>query len=349
MAPALITAVIQDIARIPWPIFFLIFAVGVIASYRIIGSAASLMYKFTYGKKTDFAKYGAKKGGWALVTGASDGIGKQFAIQLSQKGMNVILAARRKEKLDEVAAALAKDVQHKIILLDVSDNGHAGWTEIDDFRKELEAKGDMISVLVNNAGVSYDFPTPFEELSQAKSDQIIDVNCKAVMRITKLIMPSMLTRKNGLVLNLGSCVGQIPVAYLAVYSGSKGFLKYWSMAVGQEAKENGVQFENLNTWFVSTAMSKIRKATWDVPTAEDYVRHVLSYCGQGHLSWTPYPSHALFAWIVDNVASRRQAMEWFWNSQKAIREIALLKKKKKLEEARKAADAAAAAGQPVKA
>ncbi|KXS20783.1 NAD(P)-binding protein [Gonapodya prolifera JEL478] len=342
MAPALINAIIQDIIRIPYPIFFFILFVGVIASYRVFGSALSLLYKFTYGKKTNFAKYGARKGGWALVTGASDGIGKQFAIQLSQKGMNVILAARRKEKLDEVAAALAKDVEHKIVILDVSDPSHQGWTDIVELQKELESKEQKISVLVNNAGVSYDFPTPFEELTQEKSDQIIDVNCKAVMRITRIIMPAMLARKNGLVLNLGSCVGQIPVAYLAVYSGSKGFLKYWSMAVGQEAKEKGVQFENLNTWFVSTAMSKIRKATWDVPTADDYVRHVLSYCGQGHLSWTPYPSHALFAWIVDNVASRRQAMEWFWNSQKAIREFALAKKKKKMEEARKAAEEAAA-------
>lgn len=149
------------------------------------------------------------------------------------------------------------------------------------------------------------------------------------MKTTSLVVPHMIASSNGLILNLGSVVSQIPSAYLAVYSGSKAFLKFWSMAIGQELKEKGVLVEHLNTWFVSTAMSKIRNTSWDVPAASSYVSYALRYAGSGSLSWTPYWSHALMAFVVDNVVTKHRAMDWFGNQQRTVRGIAMRKKKER--------------------
>jgi 17beta-estradiol 17-dehydrogenase / very-long-chain 3-oxoacyl-CoA reductase len=166
----------------------------------------------------------------------------------------------------------------------------------------------------------------FDELPSDRIHSIIEVNVKAVMRTTSLVLPHMIPRGNGLILNLGSVVSQIPSAYLAVYSGSKAFLKFWSMAVAQELKDTGVLVEHLNTWFVSTAMSKIRKPTWQVPSAASYVEYAIKYAGQGSLSWTPYWSHAMFAFVVDNVVTKHRAMDWFGTQQREVRAFAMRRK-----------------------
>ncbi|KAI9012360.1 hypothetical protein DFJ74DRAFT_683461 [Hyaloraphidium curvatum] len=322
---------------------------GIVASictFRLVKAAGELIWRFTFKKPTDFARFGARSGrAWAIVTGSSDGIGREFAVQLAQKKLNVVLAARRKDKLEQVAQECRDaGVKTQVVVCDFSDLASSGWDELSKVIASIHAQGDKVTVLVNNAGVSYEFPMRYDELPADRATAIIEVNVKAVMKMTSLVTPYMIERGNGLILNLGSVVSQIPSAYLAVYSGSKAFLKYWSMAIGQELKETGVLVEHLNTWFVSTAMSKIRKSTWQVPSAKDYVSYALRHAGSGSLSWTPYPSHALFAFIVDNVVTRHKAMDWFGEQQRGVRALAM---KKKLEKEKKAKEAAIAASAPM--
>lgn len=133
----------------------------------------------------------ASGGSWAVITGASDGIGREFAIQLAQQGFNVCLMARSMDKLKEVASQVKREsgVETECIAIDFS-------------RVNLESLGRHlapmlnrpVSVLVNNVGVSHEHPEFYGECDPATIDRIISVNVTTPLRITRILMPYMLQR-----------------------------------------------------------------------------------------------------------------------------------------------------------
>lgn len=96
--------------------------------------------------------------------------------------------------------------------------------------------------------------------------------------MTKLVVPGMVARKRGLILTVGSFAALIPSPLLAVYSGSKAFLQTWSQALGSELEPSGVTVELLNTYFVVSKLSKIRKSSWMIPKPSTYVRESTRPC-----------------------------------------------------------------------
>lgn len=165
--------------------------------------------------------------------------------------------------------------------------------EDEDFEKLQEKCAKLsISVLVNNAGVSHTMPTPFVDESRQTLNQIIKVNCTSTVQVTRSILPGMIKNKMGLVLNMGSVSAELKTPLLQTYAGSKAFLSVWSQALADEVFESGIHVELLNTHFVTTNMSKIRRSSWSCPTPKEYVQCVLSRCGNGHFS-TLHPGHAI--------------------------------------------------------
>lgn len=161
--------------------------------------------------------------------------------------------------------------------------------------EELEAlaKKLTITVLVNNAGVSHEMPTALAEESRERIEEIIQVNCLSTAQVTRSLLPSMIrNRRGGLILNMGSTSADLKTPMLQTYAGSKAFLRVWSEALSTELAEHKIHVELLNTHFVTTNMSKIRRANWTCPTPRDYVRAVLGRCGNGYFS-TLFPGHAL--------------------------------------------------------
>lgn len=237
-------------------------------------------------------KFGAKKGAWAVVTGASDGIGREFAIQLARAGFNVLLAARNQAKLDTVvddivnACGSGGGVQTKTFVVDFATADDARWDALLEELKPIE-----IGVLVNNVGVSHEFPTDFVDTSPEELSTIINVNVTATLRITSLIAPSMASRKKGLILNMGSFAGAAPTPMLAVYSASKSFVRTWSEGLAAELASKGVIVEHVNTYYVTSAMSRIRRPSLFIPTPKAFVSTVLAKIASGTI--TPYWSHAL--------------------------------------------------------
>lgn len=121
--------------------------------------------------------------------------------------------------------------------------------------------------------------------------------------------PPLHLSRTGLILNLGSFAGTIATPYLSVYSAGKAFLATWSQAVGTELAGSGIVVEHVNTYFVVTAMSKIRKPSFLIPMPEPYVRSVLSkigvQCGTSiPYGSTPYPSHAVANWLLENLGTK---------------------------------------------
>ncbi|KAH0565901.1 hypothetical protein GP486_000704 [Trichoglossum hirsutum] len=246
-------------------------------------------------------KFGPK-GSWAVITGASDGIGKEFALQLASKGFNVVLVSRTQSKLE----ALAKDIESrhagirsKILAMDFakdSDEDYGRLTALVD--------GLDVAILVNNVGKSHDIPVPFLHTSIQEMSDIITINCVGTLKVTQIIAPGMVQHRRGLILTMGSFGGLLPSPLLATYSGSKAFLQQWSTALGSELKPHGIQVELILSYLVTSSMSKIRRPSMLIPSPKNFVRVALGKIGRSGgaqgiaYTSTPYWSHGIFHWAL---------------------------------------------------
>ncbi|KAI0036672.1 hypothetical protein K488DRAFT_75882 [Vararia minispora EC-137] len=259
-----------------------------------------------------------------VVTGASDGIGREFALQLAAHGFNVFLAARSAEKLEAVAREIQTSTSGKVKTeIFVIDFAHASDAQFGTLREALQAR--EVGVLVNNVGKSHEMPVDFVDTSAAEMEDIITINCTATVRITSYVAPSMASRRRGVIINIGSFAGAQPTPMLATYSASKAFLRTFSEALSAELGPYGVIVEHANTYFVVSAMSKIRKSTMTIPTPRDYVRSALNGLVQG--SRAPYWSHAVIEAIM-GLFPQRSISNYFHTMHKDIRKRALRKKER---------------------
>lgn len=235
-----------------------------------------------------------------MITGSTDGIGKEFAIQLAKKGFNIILMARNQEKLDTTKAQIQKEskgISVESIKYDFSQSPMLGKLE-DLIRSALKDK--RVGVLVNNVGMSHDHPEYFEETQIKSLEDMINVNVTNTLTLTRLLLPSMLDQRSGLILNIGSFSGEAPIPLLQTYSGAKAFLKTWSLALSAEVAARGVDVQLLNTYFVVSNMSKFKRPTTLIPTPQTYVAAALKQAGRTAFV-TPVMPHAwlhlLMSWV----------------------------------------------------
>lgn len=255
------------------------------------------------------SKFGPR-GSWALVTGASDGIGKEFALALADKGYNVILVSRTESKLaalaSEISSKYGSKVATKTLAMDFALNNDMDYSRL----KKL-VEGLDISILINNVGLSHSIPVPFVETPQKEMTDIVTINCLATLRVTQLVAPGMVSRKRGLILSMASFGGAFPTPLLATYSGSKAFLQQWSTALGSELAPYGVQVQLVQSHLVTTAMSKIRRSSLLVPTPKQFVRAALGKIGRSGgaqgiaFTSTPYWSHGVMHWFLSTFVGER--------------------------------------------
>ncbi|KAH6570498.1 hypothetical protein BASA50_010640 [Batrachochytrium salamandrivorans] len=261
---------------------------------------------------------------WAVVTGASDGIGKEFVLQLAHLGYNIVLISRSETKLQAVVDTLQKKkataaTKTVVLPVDYTTAGDEQYLAVKAVLSPLH-----IAVLVNNVATNHAFPVAFNDETPDMIDNIVQVNIVAQLRMTRLVLPQMIARKAGTIINIGSMAGKVPSAYLSVYSASKAFLRFWSQALALEVQPSGVHVEHINTYFVATAMSKIRKTTWLAPTPKAYVQAVIANVGSSTNS-TPYPSHSLLNWIIDRFVPESIMMQASAEMHLDIRKRALAK------------------------
>ncbi|KAL4071515.1 hypothetical protein V8B97DRAFT_1960475 [Scleroderma yunnanense] len=277
-------------------------------------------------------KFGAGKGAWAVVTGASDGIGKEFALQLASAGFNILLVARNQAMLsgvaDEITKRTAGNVESKIYLIDFAKNDPETLSGLRALLGSLD-----IGVLVNNVGKSHVMPTYFAETTEQENDDIVSINVDATVRVTHAVLPGMIERKRGLILNLGSFAGQIPSPMLATYSGTKAFVSTFTSALAEEVKAYNITVQHLNTYFVVSKMSRIPKSSIMVPTASAYVRASLSKiglaCGAAMTdrpnTLTAFWSHALLDYFIHVIGWKAVFISYTHKLHKDIRRRVLRK------------------------
>jgi uncharacterized protein len=176
----------------------------------------------------------------ALVTGASAGIGEAIAAQLASHGFDLLLVARRVDRLDALAAKLsaAHGIDAQTLAADLGKPGAA----LAIF-EEVHARGLTIDALVNNAGIGH--AGKFHELPADTMSQLLQINIVALTELTRAFLPAMVERKRGHVLHVGSVAGMMPGPYMATYYASKAYVASFSDATSVELAGTGVTVTNL--------------------------------------------------------------------------------------------------------
>jgi short-subunit dehydrogenase len=167
----------------------------------------------------------------ALVTGASAGLGVEFARQLSERGYRLLLVARRKERLDELAKELGNA---RAVSIDLSKSNAAAKLMAD-----VEANGETVDLLVNNAG--FGLIGKFAELDAKREREMIDLNVGALTDLCRAATPPMIRRQSGGIINVASTAAFQPGPKMAVYFATKAFVLSLSEALHEELKPHGIK------------------------------------------------------------------------------------------------------------
>jgi short-subunit dehydrogenase len=182
-----------------------------------------------------------------VVTGASSGIGEASAIAFARRGARVVLVARRKDRLDDLAGRIERAGGRAIAwTCDVTDLARV--EKLPGLVKELT--GQPVDVLVNNAGIAGG--GSFLELSHDRIDEVVRVNLLAVMHVTRVFLPGMLSRRNGHVVNVASLAGRFAAPGAAVYTATKHGVVAFSESLDVTTRRRGVLVTAVNPGFVPT-------------------------------------------------------------------------------------------------
>lgn len=175
-------------------------------------------------------------GKWALVTGASAGIGEAIARELAAGGANLILTARRVDRLQQLAASLRSQYQ---ISAEIFEADLAKPIAPEEIFRFTEEKGIAVDLLVNNAGFGQ-----YGDLSAVEMQRLLDmvqVNCTAVLHLTRLYLPKMIARRRGDVLIVASTAAFQAVPYISTYAATKVFDLYLAEGLAEEMKPHGIR------------------------------------------------------------------------------------------------------------
>ncbi|XP_041883361.1 inactive hydroxysteroid dehydrogenase-like protein 1 isoform X2 [Corvus kubaryi] len=246
-----------------------------------------------------------KYGKWAVVTGSTDGIGKAYAEELAKHGVNIILVSRNKEKLEAVSRSISEtyQVETDFIVADFS-KGRELYPAIKEALKDKE-----IGILVNNVGIFYAYTDYFTNLSEETLWDLIHVNIASATMMTHIVLPGMVKKKKGAIVNLSSAVCCQPTPMLTVYGASKSYLDYLSRALHYEYASKGIFVQSLMPFVTTTKMvafsSTVSKRSIFFPTAEEYASHAVSTLGLS-IRTTGYWKHAIqltLGWLAISIAN----------------------------------------------
>lgn len=225
-------------------------------------------------------------GKWALVTGASAGIGVALARELAGQGAKLILTARRIDRLESLAAELtARGVEVRIVAADLNDPAAPG-----QIYAATEGAGVTVDILVNNAGLGQFGAFVQSEMDQEMSQ--IRVNCEAMVRLTRLFVPRMVERRRGWVMILASTASFQPVPYLSTYAATKAFDRFFALGLAAEVAHFGVKVTALCPGPTESEFFKVARSEIFMPggrqSAEAVARLGVAALARGQRTIVPY-------------------------------------------------------------
>jgi short-subunit dehydrogenase len=191
----------------------------------------------------------------ALITGASAGIGREFARQLARRAGSLVLVARRGKRLEELRDELVTcnaNLSVHIRVVDLADK-----SQIDQLVNWLQQERIDIDLLINNAGLG-DYG-PFATSDPERDDRIIQVNIAALTLLTRSLLPPMIATKRGAIVNVSSTAGFLPIPGMAVYAASKAYVNSFSEALRAQLRDTGVSVIALCPGPVHTEFGEVAK------------------------------------------------------------------------------------------
>lgn len=260
--------------------------------------------------RTDVRKFGQ----WAVVTGATSGIGRAYALELARRGLDIVLISRSEEKLLHTAKEIESQYGRQTRVIQADFTGDESIYP--DIAQQL--KGLEIGILVNNVAMNYaeefahflDVPD-----SEQRITQVINCNVLSVTQMTRVILPRMLERASGLIINLSSEAASKPQPMLALYSATKIFVTYFSRCLHSEYRSRGITVQCVAPFMVSTNMTNNVPVSPLVKSAESFARDALNTVGYSSFT-SGCITHAL-----QNIALSIFFPAWFRHSDFCVRHM----------------------------
>eukprot|EP00004_Rigifila_ramosa_P001930 TRINITY_DN11937_c0_g1_i2.p1 TRINITY_DN11937_c0_g1~~TRINITY_DN11937_c0_g1_i2.p1 ORF type:complete len:345 (-),score=82.18 TRINITY_DN11937_c0_g1_i2:37-1071(-) len=234
-------------------------------------------------------------GKWAVVTGASEGIGAAIAVELARRGFSIVLIARTESKMKGVAEQIKQTnsaAETRIIVADFSLHERSCYPLIASQIKDLD-----VGVLVNNVGVANDIPERLLDQDPEFVRRMIEINTVAAPTMCAMVLPKMVENRRGLIMNIGSASASHPTPLLAIYSATKAYLRQFSESLSYEYRPQGIDVICLAPYYVTSALSGIDRPSLLVCSAERFAQDCMKHVDDGSYS-NPYWFHALFEYLA---------------------------------------------------
>jgi len=213
-----------------------------------------------------------------IITGGSEGVGAATARAFANAGANLVLAARGKKKLERIADELRARTQVEIFAMDVADPDACA-----DLFKKAQFEFGSIHILVNNAG--FHQRGPVETIKADDLGRMIDVNLKAPIILSRLVLPYLKESGSGAIINVGSLAGQTPVPGAAAYSASKSGLRAFTFALADELSDSSIKLAvvspgPISTGFMMDNLDSVIDLNFSQPisSAEEVAEEILKIC-----------------------------------------------------------------------
>ncbi|KAL7607427.1 hypothetical protein Lser_V15G14631 [Lactuca serriola] len=287
--------------QLSWLLFFS--ALGFLSLFKLIFTLFKWVFITFFRPPKNLKNYGS----WAIITGATDGIGKAFSFQLAQNGLHLILVSRNLSKLKEVSDEIASvhpTTKIKIFTVDFSsENVVAGVREM---QKVISSEQLDVGVLVNNVGVTYPAARFFHEVEEEVWMNVMKVNVIATTLVTRAVVEGMVERKRGAIVNIGSGAAIVVPSHplYAIYAASKAYVDQLSRSLYVEYKSLGIDVQCQVPLYVSTNMASqvasVEKSSLFIPTADEYVKAAIRQIGYKSRC-TPYWAHSV-QWFFASLA-----------------------------------------------
>ncbi len=186
----------------------------------------------------------------ALVTGASRGIGRAIAIKLAANGYAVALTARSRDGLEETARAIKKSGGSSALIVPADLRNPS---RVEEMAEQVLTEWGKIDVLINNAGVMYN--KPFLEIRLAELEEMLEVNFTSVFLLTQKVLPAMLDRREGTIVNIASLAGKHGFKHGSGYAATKFALRGFAQSLMLEVRDKGIRVITVFPGSVNTALS----------------------------------------------------------------------------------------------
>lgn len=263
------------------------------ASGAFFGALALALWRSRDVFRRQAVDYTRRYGQWAVITGATAGIGLEFARALAARGVSCVLAARRSERLESVAEELksAHGVDARVVAVDLASD--EGPDQLADAVADLD-----VGMLVSNAGVGYAGRFDKQELARLK--QMIALNCTANVTLVSRMLPAMLAKRRGAIVITGSVAGRQPVPFHGLYSATKGFELLFGEALWAEVRDRGVDVLVVQPGPVATEFELMAGESRQNPAADESPQSVVETALDA-LGQQPSVVTGWFNWIRANV------------------------------------------------